>query len=138
MAVAGYNRRYANFSVDAGDAAAGSVGSFYVMTAPDGGLRIHGASVSVQRNVGTGGNDYITASLLDGGADGTGTKVLGAYGGASVGMSPLQPYPLDLSNNASEVSAGSHIVFKYAREATAGPSQVSLHLEFSEGGCAVQ
>lgn len=130
MSIAGYNKRVSSFVVDT---TAGSVGTFYLMTVPTPGMRLHGASVAAERTTGADGSNYLNASLINGGSVGESTDLLGHFGGASVGLSALRPYALNLGDHASEVAGGSVLIGKYSFEGS-NPSRLTLALEWTQGG----
>lgn len=131
MTIAGYNKNVLSFAVNTNS---GSVGTYYVATAPPGGMRLHGASIAVERTIVGASGNYLAASLINGASVGESTDLMGAFGGANVSTSALRPYALNLGDHASEIAGGSVLLFKYHLQGADAASHVSLSIDWTQGG----
>lgn len=129
MSIAGYNRKVTSICIPdpAGDI------TVLVMRAPFGGMRIHNAYASCSAAVTADATNKITMSLLDGGAAGAGTTEMATrVGGASVGWAANEGHALTISQ--AELDEGDHLLFKYDESGTVAPGDVTLTVEWTQGG----
>lgn len=128
MAIAGYNNKITNIAF------ADPAGTLKVaiFKAPQGGARIHAAYSSVSAAIASHASNTVTCSLLDGGADGSGTTSMGSYGGASVAHAANDMNALTLTQ--TKLDEGDVLIAQYAEGGTVAPGTVSFSVEWSQGG----
>jgi hypothetical protein len=128
MTVAGYNTKHTSVVIN--DPAADL--TVPVLIAPAVGLTILNAYVACSTAVDADGSNHIALSLLDGGADGTGTTALATFGGASVDYGAGELNAMTVAVDA--VDGGDHIMLKYDETGTVAPGRVTLVIEWTAGG----
>lgn len=78
------------------------------------------------------GSNHYTVSLLDGGADGTGTTAIASFGGASVDTTADTQNTMTISTDS--VDGGDWIMVKYAETGTVAPGNITVVVEWTHGG----
>lgn len=130
MSIAGYNVKTLVVAVPdpAGDA------KIACLIAPAGGIRIVAAHASCSAAVAADAVNKITFSLLDGGADGTGTDALATrVGGAAVGWDANELHALTLQTQ-TELDEGAHLIAHYDESGAVAPGWVSFVVQYVQGG----
>jgi hypothetical protein len=129
MTIAGYNHNVTTVVIVDPAAAAAAVA---VMKAPAGGMRIHAVYFGTQLAIASHATNIVTGSIIDGGATGTGTDEMAAFGGADTAW---------LANNLNagviaqaELNAGAVLLAKYAEGGTVAPGHFIVSVEWTPGG----
>lgn len=78
------------------------------------------------------GSNHFTVSLIDGGADGTGTDAMAAAGGASVDWTADTEKELTIT--AASVDGSDWVHVSYAETGTVAPGNVTVCIEWTAGG----
>lgn len=128
--IAGYNTQVTTVQVP--DPAADA--NVLALVAPAAGARVLAAYAFTQTAVIADVTNYITASLLDGGADGTGTTVVATGGGASVSWAANGAKALTVTAANAGLDAGDHLLFKYDENGVVAPGVVGVIVHWSVGG----
>lgn len=100
--------------------------------APLGGAYIHAAYASCSAAIASHATNIVTGTLLDGGADGSGTTSMGAYGGADTAWAANGMNALTLTQN--KLDEGDVLIFQYSEGGTVAPGTVSFSIEWTQGG----
>lgn len=77
-------------------------------------------------------SNYYTVSILDGGADGTGTTSMGSVGGASVDFTADTEAELTMTSDAVDGDDWIHV--KYDETGTVAPGNITVCIEWTAGG----
>lgn len=128
MSIAGYNINVTTviFEDKAGDA------TMALFKAPAVGATILAAYINPSATFDADGSNHYTVSLLDGGADGTGTTSMGSYGGASVDYVANTGYTMTITQDA--VDGGDWILVKYDEAGTVAPGNITVCVHWTAGG----
>lgn len=78
------------------------------------------------------GSNHYTVSLIDGGADGTGTDVMASAGGASVDWTA--DTEKEMTVTADSVDGDDWIHVSYAETGTVAPGNITVCIEWTAGG----
>lgn len=129
MSIAGYNTQVSTIIVPDPTADA----TITVFKAPAGGATIQAAYAAFSAAVTADATNKITVSLLDGGADGSGTTEMATrVGGASVGWGANELHALTVSQ--SGIDGGDQINVKYDESGTVAPGYLTVTLHWTQGG----
>lgn len=104
----------------------------HIMKAPFGGMTILAAYAIADATFDADGSNYYTVSLIDGGADGTGTTSMGSVGGASVDWTADTAKTLTLTQTGLDEGDWLHV--KYDEEGTVAPGEVTICIHWTQGG----
>lgn len=128
MSIAGFNTKFTTIDFDdpAGDL---TIAAF---RAPAVGATILGAWIVPSATFDADGSNHYAVQLLDGGAAGTGTTVMGSVGGASVDHTANTAEALTMTQDA--VDGGDWVMIKYDEAGTVAPGHVSVCIEWTAGG----
>lgn len=129
MSIAGYNTKINTYIFTDPTADA----TYVLMRAPAGGMTIQAAYAATTAAIASHASNIITGSLLDGGADGSGTTSMGAgYGGANTAWGANEMNALVLTQTG--LDGGDHLLFKYDEGGTVAPGLVVVQVEYTLGG----
>lgn len=129
MTIAGYNTKVTTVVIP--DPAADA--TIPVFKAPAVGATILNAYAATSAAIAADGTNYVICSLIDGGADGSGTTQIAVRtGGASVGWDANELHALTVS--ADSLDGGDQLLFKYDEEGTVAPGYVTVSVEWTAGG----
>jgi len=78
------------------------------------------------------GSNHYTVSILDGGADGTGTTSIGSFGGASVDT--VADTANELTMTSDSVDGSDWIMVKYDETGAVAPGNIVVCIEWTAGG----
>lgn len=78
------------------------------------------------------GSNHYTVSLIDGGADGTGTTAMASVGGASVDFTADTEAEMTITNDSVDGSDWIHV--KYDETGTVAPGNITVCVEWTAGG----
>lgn len=128
MSLSGYDVQVTSiaFADQAGD------GIFAVLKAPAVGATVVAAYAIASATFDADGSNHYVVSLLDGGADGTGTTSMGSVGGASVDWTAQTAKALTLTQTG--VDGGDWILAKYDETGTVAPGNVVVCVHWTAGG----
>lgn len=128
MSIAGYNHRITSVAV------ADPAGTLKVavLKAPLGGAYIQAAYASCSAAIASHATNIVTGTLLDGGAAGSGTTSMGAYGGADTAWAANGMNALTLTQN--KLDEGDVLIFQYTEGGTVAPGTVTISVEWTPGG----
>lgn len=129
MSIAGYNVKTTTIVVPDPTADA----TFTVFKAPLGGATLVAAYAAFSAAIAADATNKITVSLLDGGADGSGTSEMATrVGSASVGWDANELHALTISDY--DVDEGDQINVKYDESGTVAPGYLTVVLHWVQGG----
>lgn len=128
MSIAGYNTQiFTTTFVD--QAGADVIPGF---RAPAVGATILRAVAIADATFDADGSNHFTVSIIDGGADGTGTTSMGSAGGASVDWTADTEKELTLTSDSVDGDDWIHI--QYAETGTVAPGNITVCIEWTHGG----
>ncbi len=128
MSIAGYNTKITSVAVI--DPAATL--KVTVLKAPQGGLRIHNMYAACSAAIASHATNIVTATAIDGGANGAGTTSMGTYGGADTAWLANNLNALTLTQ--TKLDEGDVLIAQYSEGGTVGPGTVTFSVEWSQGG----
>lgn len=128
--LAGYNSNITTVITAAGSATAGAF-KLPAIRAPFGGATIKGAYIATSSAVTADGSNYVTATLLDGGAAGTATTAIGTAGGTT-GLTAA-PAAFTLNTSLDELDAGDYLMVNIVKSGTITEREFSVIIEWVHG-----
>lgn len=128
--LAGYNSNITSVIVTAGSATLGT-STYPVLRAPFGGATIKGAYIATSSAVTADGTNYVTATLLDGGAAGTLTTAIGTAGGTA-GLAAA-PAAFTLNTALDELDAGDYLMANIVKSGTITEREFAIIVEWVHG-----
>lgn len=129
MSLAGYNTEVT--SIRFADPAAASL-ILNLLKAPAVGMVLKAAYMISDATFNADGSNYYSISLLDGGADGTGTTSIASWGGASVDTVANTAQALTIS--ADGLDGGDWLRVAYAETGTVAPGNNTVVVHWTQGG----
>ena len=128
MTIAGYNTK--TFTVSFPDQTAADIIPGF--KAPSVGATILNAYFISDATFDADGSNHYTVSVTDGGADGTGTTDIGAFGGASVDTVADTENVITMTTDS--VDGGDWIMISYDETGTVAPGNITVCIEWTAGG----
>lgn len=125
-----YGEQISQIVVDAGSVAAGTT-TLPVLVAPFGGATITNAYIAATTAVAADGSNYVTATLLDGGAAGTTTTAIGTAGGTA-GVTAA-PAAFTLNTAADELDAGDFLMARIVKTGTISENEFAVIVKWVHG-----
>ena len=128
MTIAGFNTKVTTVIVPdpAGDA------TILLFKAPEVGATILNAYAACSTAIASHATNIITGSLLDGGADATGTTSMAAFGGANTAWAANEANAMTVTQDS--VDGGDNVLFKYDEGGTVAPGYFVVTVEWTAGG----
>ncbi len=102
-----------------------------ILVAPFGGATVK-AYASCSAAIASHADNHVTATLIDGGADGSGTTSMGTFGGASTAWLANNLNALTLTQTG--LDEGDVLIVQYTEAGTVAPGTVSFSVEWVQGG----
>lgn len=127
MSVAGYNLKITSLAVI--DPAATL--KVAILKAPFGGATVK-FYASCSAAIASHATNTVTATLIDGGQDGSGTTVMGTYGGANVAWLANNLHAATLTQTG--IDEGDVLIVQYSEGGTVAPGTVTFSVEWTQGG----
>lgn len=128
MTIAGYNTKI--FTVTFPDQAGDDIIPGFKVPAV--GATILGAYFISDATFDADGSNHYTVSITDGGADGTGTTDIGAFGGASVDTVADTENVITMTTDS--VDGSDWIMISYDETGTVAPGNITVCIEWTAGG----
>jgi len=127
MSIAGYNPKITSVAVI--DPAATL--KVAILKAPFGGATVK-AYASCSAAIASHATNIVTATLIDGGADGSGTTSMGTFGGANTAWLANNMNALTLTQTG--IDEGDVLIVQYTEGGTVAPGTVTFSVEWTQGG----
>lgn len=128
--LAGYNSNIVTVFTAAGSVTAGTV-KLPIMVAPFGGATIKSAKIATSSAVTADGTNYVTVTLLDGGAAGTTTTAIGTAGGTT-GITAA-PAAFSLNTSLDELDSGDYLMANIVKSGTITERDFAIIVEWVHG-----
>lgn len=128
--LAGYNSHITTVTTAAGSATLGTV-KLPILCAPFGGATIKSAKIATTSAVTADGTNYVTVTLLDGGAAGTLTTAIGTAGGTA-GLAAA-PAAFTLNTALDELDAGDYLMANIVKSGTITERDFAIIVEWVHG-----
>lgn len=128
--LAGYNSNITTVFTSGGSITAGTV-KLPILLAPFGGATIKSAKIATSSAVTADGTNYVTVTLLDGGAAGTATTAIGTAGGTT-GITAA-PAAFSLNTSLDELDAGDYLMANIVKSGTITERDFSIIVEWVHG-----
>lgn len=128
--LAGYNHNITTTVVSAGSATVGTA-TYPVLRAPFGGATIKNAYIATTSAVTADGTNYVTATLIDGGAAGTATTAIGTAGGTA-GLTAA-PAAYTLNTALDELDSGDYLMARIVKAGTITEREFAIIVEWVHG-----
>lgn len=128
MSLAGYDVQVTSFMF--ADQTADRL--FGVLKAPAVGATIKAAYLLPTASFNADANNHYTVTIMDGGADGTGTVSMGSFGGASVDTTANTAEAFTMTSYS--VDGGDWINVNYDETGTVAPGNITVCIHWTAGG----
>lgn len=128
--LAGYGHNITSVVVDGGSATIGT-STYPVMRVPFGGATIKAAYIGATSDVAANGTNFVTATLIDGGAAGTLTTAIGTAGGTA-GLTAA-PAAYTLNTALDELDSGDYLMARIVKAGTITEREFSVIIEWVHG-----
>lgn len=128
--LAGYETQQTTVVTAAGSATVGTV-LLPIVKAPFGGLTVKAASLATSTAVAANGSNYVTVTLIDGGAAGTATTAIGTAGGTT-GVT-VAPAAFTISSTLDELDSGDYLMAQIVKTGTITEREYSIIVDWVHG-----
>jgi hypothetical protein len=128
--LAGYGHNITSVVVTAGSVTAGT-STYPVLRAPFGGATIKAAYLATTSAVTADGTNFVTATLIDGGAAGTLTTAIGTAGGTT-GVTAA-PAAYTLNTALDELDSGDYLMARIVKSGTVTEREFAVIIEWVHG-----